>query len=104
MRAAVAECAERETKEETGLTVKAYRLVGIYSDPNHVFAYDDGEVRQEFSLCFACRIVEGDIAASDESITVKFWPIKDLGNLNMHRSIRLRISHYLTDQAEAFIA
>jgi ADP-ribose pyrophosphatase YjhB (NUDIX family) len=100
----IAECAEREVKEETGLTVKAYRLVGVYSDPDHVFAYDDGEVRQEFSLCFACRIPGGDISRSDESLTVKFWPIHSLDSLNMHPSIRLRISHYLADQAEAFIA
>jgi len=40
----IAQCAEREVKEETGLTVQAYRLVGVYSDPEHVFAYSDGEV------------------------------------------------------------
>jgi replication initiator protein RepSA/NUDIX domain-containing protein len=56
------QCAEREVKEETGLTVEAYHLVGVYSDPDHVFAYGDGEVRQEFSLCFACRILGGNIA------------------------------------------
>src|SRR5215469_3633547 len=59
----IAQCAEREVKEETGLTVTAYHLVGVYSDPDHVFAYSDGEVRQEFSVCFACRILGGNIAA-----------------------------------------
>ena len=43
------ECAVREVREETGLTVEPVRIVGIYSDPKHVFEYDDGEVRQEFS-------------------------------------------------------
>jgi ADP-ribose pyrophosphatase YjhB (NUDIX family) len=100
----IAQCAEREVKEETGLTVRAYRLVGVYSDPEHVFAYSDGEVRQEFSVCFACRILAGDIAISDESLEVKFWPVQDLGSLGMHPSIRQRISHYLAGQSEAFIA
>src|SRR5262249_15939476 len=100
----IAQCAEREVKEETGLTVEAYRLVGVYSDPDHVFAYDDGEVRQEFSLCFACRILGGNISKSDESVEVRFWPVQDLDGLNMHPSIRLRISHYLSGQAKAFIA
>lgn len=100
----IAQCAEREVKEETGLTVKAYRLVGVYSDPDHVFAYSDGEVRQEFSVCFACRILGGNIAQSDESLEVRFWPMQDLDNLNMHPSIHRRISHYLSDQSEAFIA
>ena len=100
----IAQCAEREVKEETGLTVEAYRLVGVYSDPDHVFAYGDGEVRQEFSLCFACRILGGNISKSNESLEVRFWPVQDLDGLDMHPSIRLRISHYLSDQAEAFIA
>lgn len=100
----IAQCAEREVREETGLTVKAYHLVGVYSDPDHVFAYSDGEVRQEFSVCFACKVLAGEVAKSDESLEVKFWYLQDLDRLDMHSSIRLRISHYLSGQAEAFIA
>lgn len=100
----IAQCAEREVKEETGLTVRAYRLVGIYSDPDHVFAYSDGEVRQEFSVCFACAILGGEISKSDESLEVRFWPVEDLDVLDMHPSIRLRISHYVSGKPEAFIA
>jgi ADP-ribose pyrophosphatase YjhB (NUDIX family) len=100
----IAKCIEREVKEETGLTVKAFRIVGIYSDPEHVFAYSDGEVRQEFSVCFACKILAGEISKSDESLEVKFWPAEEIDSLNMHSSIRLRISHYLSDKPEAFIA
>jgi 8-oxo-dGTP pyrophosphatase MutT (NUDIX family) len=100
----IAQCAEREVREETGLTVKAYRIVGIYSDPGHVFSYSDGEVRQEFSVCFACQILGGEVSTSDESLEVKFWPVEELDTLDMHPSIRLRISHYLSSEAEAFIA
>jgi ADP-ribose pyrophosphatase YjhB (NUDIX family) len=100
----IAQCAEREVKEETGLIVQAYRLVGVYSDPEHVFAYSNGEVRQEFSVCFACRILAGDIAISNESLGVKFWPVQDLDTVNMHPSIRQRLSHYLSGRSEAFIA
>jgi 8-oxo-dGTP pyrophosphatase MutT (NUDIX family) len=100
----IAQCAEREVREETGLTVKAYHLVGIYSDPDHIFAYSDGEVRQEFSVCFACRVLRGEVVKSDESLEVKFWRAEDLDRLDMHPSIRLRISHYFSGQAEAFIA
>src|SRR5713226_638946 len=44
----------REVKEETGFAVRIERIVGIYSDPGHVFAYSDGEIRQEFNICLAC--------------------------------------------------
>jgi ADP-ribose pyrophosphatase YjhB (NUDIX family) len=100
----IAQCAEREVREETGLTVKAYHLVGVYSDPDHVFAYSDGEVRQEFSVCFACRIMGGKIAKSEESLEVRFWPVGELDSLDMHPSIRRRISHYLAGESEASIA
>ena len=100
----IAQCAEREVQEETGLKVKAHRIVGIYSDPGHVFAYSDGEVRQEFSVCFACQILGGEISKSDESLEVRFWPVEELDNLDMHPSIHLRISHYLSSEPQAFIA
>ena len=45
----------REVHEETGIDVEITGLVGIYSDPKHIIAYDDGEVRQQFSLCFRAR-------------------------------------------------
>jgi 8-oxo-dGTP pyrophosphatase MutT (NUDIX family) len=42
------EAAVREVREETGISIEITGLSGIYSDPRHVIAYDDGEVRQEF--------------------------------------------------------
>lgn len=55
----IADAAVREVEEETGLTVELIGLVGIYTDPGHVMAYYDGEVRQEFSVCFHARVVGG---------------------------------------------
>lgn len=52
------DCAIRETREETGLDVEITGIVGTYTNPRHVFAYDDGEVRQDFSVCFLARPVE----------------------------------------------
>ena len=60
----IATCARRETLEETGIVVEIVGLVGIYSNPRHVVAYADGEVRQEFSVCFACRPIGGSLKVS----------------------------------------
>src|SRR3954463_9554355 len=49
----------REVKEETGIDVEVDDVVGVYTNPRHVMAYDDGEVRQQFSLCFRARPVGG---------------------------------------------
>lgn len=85
----------REVREETGLEVEPQRLVGVYSDPGHVVAYDDGEVRQQFSVCIQCRIVGGTLATSDESLAVQFIAPEDLDTLPMAESIRLRVRDYL---------
>lgn len=55
----IREAAIREMEEETGVLVEVTGLVGIHTDPGHVVAYDDGEVRQEFSVCFHARPVSG---------------------------------------------
>ena len=39
-----AQPAIREVKEEAGFDIRIDRIIGIYSDPGHVFAYDDAEV------------------------------------------------------------
>lgn len=91
----VAGCAVREVHEETGLHVEPVAVVGIYSDPKHVFSYDDGEVRQEFSICLACRITGGELATSDESYEVAFHAPGDIAELPMVASIRLRVEDYL---------
>ncbi len=43
--------AVREVREETGLDVEITGLVGTYSDPRHIIAYSDGEVRRQFNIC-----------------------------------------------------
>jgi ADP-ribose pyrophosphatase YjhB (NUDIX family) len=93
----------REVKEETGIDCQVTGLVGIYSDPNHVAAYDDGEVRQEFSICFTTRMTGGTMATSSESSKVQFVPINAIDDLRMHPSIRLRIQHYREKRAEPYI-
>ncbi|MBA2284860.1 MAG: NUDIX domain-containing protein [Ktedonobacteraceae bacterium] len=99
----IAETAVREVKEETGLDVHPDSLVGIYTDPRHVVAFSDGEVRQQFSLCFACSLVGGTIHVSDESFEVAFFSPRDIEQLPMHPSIRLRITHYLERRAHPYI-
>jgi ADP-ribose pyrophosphatase YjhB (NUDIX family) len=100
----IADTAVREVKEETGFDVAIERLVGIYSDPGHVVAYSDGEVRQQFSICFACRIVAGEATASDESTEVGFFEPDELESLDIGPPIRLRIEHYLERRSEPVIA
>ena len=99
----VSQAVVREVAEETGIDVEVGSLVGVYTSPRHVMAYDDGEVRQQFSICFACRLVGGEIRPSSESTDVRFFAPADIGRLNAHPSIRLRIDDYLKGECAAFI-
>jgi len=89
----VAEAALRETREETGIDIEVTGLLGIYSNPNHVIEYSDGEVRQQFSICFHARPIAGDLTMSSESIEVRWVPQPELDSLAIHPSMRLRIEH-----------
>lgn len=86
----------RETQEETGVEVEILGLIGVYTNPRHVMRYDDGEVRQQFSLCFRARIVGGVLRTQpSETKEVRWVPFPDLGSLDIHPSMRTRIGHGL---------
>lgn len=89
----IAETAVRETLEETGVTVRVTDIVGVYTNPNHVVEFSDGEVRQQFSICFRAEYVSGEPTISDESSRVRWVPREELDSLCIHRSMRLRIDH-----------
>ncbi|MFD6751386.1 NUDIX hydrolase, partial [Streptomyces anthocyanicus] len=85
----------REVLEETGITVEIDSIVGLYTNPEHVLAYDDGEVRQQFSICFRAHPTGGSLRTSSESKEVRWVNPADLDDLNIHPSMRLRIEHGL---------
>ncbi|WP_037321437.1 NUDIX hydrolase [Amycolatopsis orientalis] len=92
----ITDTAVREVQEETGLEIEIVRLVGTYTDPRHVMAYDDGEVRQQFSLCFEGRWTGGQPREDGtETKDVRWVSSNALDDLNIHPSMRLRIEHAL---------
>ncbi|MEU9139953.1 NUDIX domain-containing protein [Streptomyces sp. NPDC048404] len=98
-----ADAAVREVREETGLEVAVTGLVGTYSDPGHVTAYDDGTVSQECSLVFRGRETGGAIRTSDESRGVAYVPLEETSSLRMHPSMRLRIRHVTEHRAAPYL-
>lgn len=94
----------REVKEETGIDVEPTELIGVYSDPEHVIAFTDGEVRQEFSICFRARPVRGELRTSDESSEVLWVDRADLAGLDIHPSIRLRVEHGYANRGRPYFS
>jgi ADP-ribose pyrophosphatase YjhB (NUDIX family) len=93
----------REVEEETGIRVEVTGLVGIYTNPRHVMAYDDGEVRQECSICFRTRPIGGQLRPSSETSEVAWILLDDLDGLSIHPSMRMRIDHYLERRQQPYI-
>jgi 8-oxo-dGTP diphosphatase len=65
----------REVFEETGLRVKAVKLVGVYSDPKR-----DAR-RHTVSVCFLCRKTGGRLASGSDSAEAKWFSLDCLPTL-----------------------
>jgi len=100
----VADAAVREVAEETGVDVQITGLVGLYTDPGHVMAYDDGEVRQEFSVCFHARAAGGEPRQDNTETKVAKWvEPAEVEGLSIHPTMRRRIMDALAERAEPHI-
>jgi len=93
----------REVREETGYDVQVTNVIGTYTNPNHVMAYDDGEVRQQFSIAFSAKLVGGASRTSEESEEVAWVTSADLDTLQIHPSMRMRIQHHLDRRPSPYI-
>ena len=78
------QCAIRETQEETGVLTEITGILGVYSDPGHIVAYTDGEIRQEWELILLGLPVSGSPAVNDEASDVRWVAVADLESLDIH--------------------
>ncbi|TDD59333.1 NUDIX domain-containing protein [Kribbella antibiotica] len=93
----LAACVRREVLEETGIAVEVTGIVGIYSDPNHVIQYSDGEVRQQFNVCLTARRTAGEARVGDsESTSVEYFFPAEIEKLSLHPTQQLRLRDYFT--------
>jgi ADP-ribose pyrophosphatase YjhB (NUDIX family) len=100
----LAQAAVREVREETGIECEVTGVIGLYSNPNHLIAYDDGEVRQEFSICFRATPAGGKVRTSSESKEVMWVTPGDIDKLSMHPSILLRVDHALSRHPDTYFS
>lgn len=89
------QCAIRETREETGVLVDITGILGVYSDPHHIVAYGDGEVRQAYEVMLLARPVEGHPTVNDEATDVRWVDPAELGQLDIHPTQWRQLNDYL---------
>ena len=98
-----AEACIREVWEETGLHVRVKRLVGVYSDPNQLVIYPDGNKAFVVALSFEAEIVGGELGLSNETTDAGFFSVAEMDAMMMLGNHKLRVEDALLNQAEAFI-
>ena len=82
----------REVLEETGLTVAARRLVGVYSSPSlQLVRYPNGNVWHYVSMCFECAVRSGTLQTCDETLALEYFPLRKLpSTLLAYHRVRIR--------------
>lgn len=99
------DCALREVKEESGLTVKIKDIIGTYTDPNIRVAYSDGEVRQEFTIVYYGEANGFEVKLDEESSNFVWVSLDEVMGLPLADSQKRRIKDviaYLETGKKAF--
>ena len=91
-----AQCAVRECAEETGIHAEVTGFLGVYSNPDHIVAYTDGEIRQQFEVVYIGKPVGGSPTVNDEADGVEWVLPADLDRYDIHPSMHQQIGDYLT--------
>lgn len=90
-----AEACEREVWEETSLTVRVTRLIGVYSNPDQLVIYPDGNKAFFVVMSFEAEIINGELGLSDETTAFGYFSLPEMDSLLMHGLHKQRVEDAL---------
>jgi hypothetical protein len=79
------------------------RLIAVYSDPNRLSVYPDGNRWQLVVLHFEAQRAGGSLRPSDESVEVAYFTQTESAGLDMSSFDRQRIDDAFAGQAAAMV-
>jgi ADP-ribose pyrophosphatase YjhB (NUDIX family) len=85
------EACKREVQEETGLEINIKRLIGIYTSPNLLLEYPDGNKWQLIVLHFGAEFAYGELKPSEETTEFGFFALSEISELDMNNLDRKRV-------------
>jgi 8-oxo-dGTP pyrophosphatase MutT (NUDIX family) len=91
-----AQCAVRECLEETGILAEIIGFLGVYSNPQHIVAYTDGEIRQQYEATYIGRPIGGRPTINDEADDVRFVMPTEFDRYDIHPSMRQQLKDFHT--------
>ena len=98
-----AEACEREVLEETGLVVQVIKLVGVYSSPDVIIEYADGNRYQPLVISFETTVLGGELQLSTETTGFGYFAADALDQLDLMEQTQQRIDDALIGAEAAFI-
>jgi len=99
----VTEACEREVWEETGLRIRVRRLVGVYSHPDQLVVYGDGNKAHIVALHFEAEIIHGVPALSNETTDFGYFTLDEVQGMDFLGRHKERIIDTLEKRPEALI-
>lgn len=99
----VEETCIREVLEETGLQVRPTRLIGVYSSPDMVIEYRDGNRWQLIVMSFEAVVTGGELAVSEETTDFGYFTRHEIDSLNLMQNHVTRIADAWAAQERAFV-
>lgn len=99
----VAEACIREVLEETGLHVRVKRLVGVYSHPDQLVVYKDGNKAHIIAMHFEAEVIGGELGLSNETTDYGYFTLEEIEGFQMLGRHKERIIDTLARYPEAVI-
>lgn len=99
----VAEACAREVWEETGLRVGVLRLIGVYSDPNRVIVYPDGNKVHIVALSFEAKVIGGELGLSNETTEFGYFSLEEAAQMDIIGNHFDRVSDAIPQAKTALI-
>lgn len=96
-----AEACVREVLEETGLEVKVTKLVGIYTSPDLLIEFPDGNKIQPVAFSFEVEITGGELGLSDETIDFGWYTVAEMEAMDTVENHVERIHDAVKNRPEA---
>ena len=97
------EACAREVVEETGIRVRVGRLVAVYTSPNVLLEYPDGNSLQLVVLHFAAEAVGGELTTGAETTEAAYFSRAAIEELDMNDLDRQRVYDGFASQSTVFV-
>jgi 8-oxo-dGTP pyrophosphatase MutT (NUDIX family) len=98
-----AEACAREVWEETGLRVQVGKLIGVYTNPNILIEYPDGNRFHFVSMNFEAEVIDGELSTSDETADYGYFSLDQIESMELMEDHRERIADAFAEQVATFV-